>query len=250
MPKLTKLLKFMNSSDLKDKYLNYLMQFADSNRVAFSKVSIKTGLQLIGNANATIKSAAKLLKSDTHTFTQAEKTELVTMLVQSGFFELQILGFEFAGTDKTLLSGLTENTLLLWISDCDNWASVDYFSVLISGFCWRTQIVSDTYIDKLMNSHSVWTQRAAIVSTVALNLKSRGGKGDVIRTFWVCNRFINTRNLNLVKALSWALRELSKSYKHEVSQFIIENNTILHPQIVREVTKKITTGTKNPRQKK
>ncbi len=50
-----------------------------------------------------------------------------------------------------------------------------------------------------------------MVSTVALNLKSRGGTGDTPRTLHVCEQVVDDHHDMIRKALSWALRELSKS---------------------------------------
>jgi hypothetical protein len=46
------------------------------------------------------------------------------------------------------------------------------------------------------------------VSTVALNVRSRGGSGDVPRTLAVCRFLVADPDDMAVKALSWALREL------------------------------------------
>lgn len=55
----------------------------------------------------------------------------------------------------------------------------------------------------------VW-RRAVSVSTVPLNMKSRGGIGDPQRTLAVCDLLIADRDDMVVKALSWALRELAE----------------------------------------
>jgi len=51
----------------------------------------------------------------------------------------------------------------------------------------------------------------------------------------------------VVKALSWALRELAKRDPQAVSAFLTEHEAALAARVVREVRNKLTTGRKNPR---
>ena len=55
-----------------------------------------------------------------------------------------------------------------------------------------------------------WWRRAALVSTVPLNNKTRGGNGDPARTLAICRMLVADRDDLVVKAMSWALRELAK----------------------------------------
>lgn len=84
----------------------------------------------------------------------------------------------------------------------------------------------------------------AVVSTVALNQKSHGGKGDVKQTIEICSLVIEDHADLVVKALSWALRELSKVDKNNVANFIEQHKNKLHKRVVREVNNKLTTGRK------
>jgi len=51
----------------------------------------------------------------------------------------------------------------------------------------------------------------------------------------------------VVKALSWALRELAKRDPQAVSAFLTKHEAALAARVVREVRNKLTTGRKNPR---
>jgi 3-methyladenine DNA glycosylase AlkD len=85
------------------------------------------------------------------------------------------------------------------------------------------------------------------VSTVALNNKARGGSGDTDRTLMICDMLVEDRDDMVVKALSWALRELSKRDPEAVRKFMQENKRRLAPRVTREVNNKLQTGLKNPR---
>jgi len=51
----------------------------------------------------------------------------------------------------------------------------------------------------------------------------------------------------VIKALSWALRELSKRDADSVNNFLQKHEEALAPRVVREVKNKLQTGLKNPR---
>jgi len=104
-------------------------------------------------------------------------------------------------------------------------------------------------IHRWARSEDRWWRRAAIVCTVALNNKARGGSGDTVRTLEVCRILVSDRDDMVVKAMSWSLRELSRRDPDAVRTFLLEHKGKLAPRVVREVNTKLTTGLKNPRRK-
>ena len=99
--------------------------------------------------------------------------------------------------------------------------------------------------EKLENPPTRWWRRAALVSTVALNVRSQGGMGDAPRTFMVCQLLVADPDDMLVKALSWALRELAAHNPQAVRAFLDENENVLAGRVKREVSKQLNTGLKN-----
>jgi 3-methyladenine DNA glycosylase AlkD len=84
------------------------------------------------------------------------------------------------------------------------------------------------------------------VSTVALNRPSTGGTGDASRTLSICRMLVRDRDDMVVKALSWALRELSKWDRGSVKTFLKTYQGVLPARVNREVRNKLRTGLKNP----
>jgi len=82
---------------------------------------------------------------------------------------------------------------------------------------------------------------------VPLNNTARGGTGDTKRTLSVCEMLVHDREDMVVKALSWALRELSKKDPKAVQRFVSAHRPRLAPRVIREVNAKLSTGLKNPR---
>ncbi len=110
--------------------------------------------------------------------------------------------------------------------------------------------MSDDLIARWARAPDRCWRRAALVSTVALNVRSRGGRGDVPRTPAVCRLLVNDHDDMVVKALSWALRELVVHDTRAVDAFLKEHANILAARVKREVRNKLTTGLKNPRRKR
>ena len=63
----------------------------------------------------------------------------------------------------------------------------------------------------------------------------------------ICEMLVHDRDDMVIKALSWALRELSKRDADSVNNFLQKHEEALAPRVVREVKNKLQTGLKNPR---
>jgi len=80
---------------------------------------------------------------------------------------------------------------------------------------------------------------------VALNVRARGGRGDVARTLEVCRRAVADRDEMVIKALSWALRSLIQWDRKAVSGFLKEYDDTVASRVKREVRTKLRTGRKS-----
>lgn len=125
----------------------------------------------------------------------------------------------------------------------DNWASVDGFGCWITGPCWRLGQIKDADIHRWARSKDPWWRRLALVSTVPLNTPSKGGEGDSLRTLHVCSMLVRDEHIMVHKALSWALRALTRWDKPSVRRFLADNS--VPALVIREVTRKLKTGRKN-----
>jgi 3-methyladenine DNA glycosylase AlkD len=129
----------------------------------------------------------------------------------------------------------------------DSWWAVDTFARILSGPAWLRGKVNDDTIAGWAHSPDRWWRRAALVSTVALNMRSHGGLSDAPRTLSVCRLLVADRDDMVVKALSWALRELVVHDAAAVERFLNEYEQSLAGRVKREVRSKLETGLKNPR---
>jgi len=129
----------------------------------------------------------------------------------------------------------------------DNWKFVDVFGCEVSGYCWREGRLTDAAVRRWARSDNRWWRRAALVSTIPLNMRSRGGAGDAARTLEICSACAEDHDDMVVKALSWALRELLERDPDAARAFVDERESVLARRVVREVRNKLESGLKNPK---
>jgi 3-methyladenine DNA glycosylase AlkD len=154
---------------------------------------------------------------------------------------------ELVGAHRATMEHVTAGDLRKLGEGIDSWEDVDVFASLVTGPAWREGRITDAEIARWARSKDMWWRRTAIVSTVPLNNRTRGGNGDARRTLAVCRMLLDDREPLIVKAVSWALRELSKRDAATVEKFIAANDAKLAPLVRREVRAKLSTGLKNPR---
>lgn len=175
----------------------------------------------------------------------ARVVELAGALARAGTHEGRGVGYELLGRRRDALETLDRSTVEGLAEGMDNWATVDAFSVTVSGPAWRLGRLDDDDVLAWATSEDRWWRRAALVSTVALNKKSRGGSGDPGRTLAVCEALAEDRDPMVAKALSWALRELVAHDRSGVEAFLDRHGEALPALVRREVRNKLRTGRKS-----
>ncbi len=158
--------------------------------------------------------------------------------------------YELIAGHKGAFGSLREETLEELGHGINSWWTVDSFTRTLSGPAWRDGLVTDNLIVKWAHSPDFWWRRAALVSTVAFNIRSQGGRGDAARTLSICRLLADDHEDMVVKALSWALRELVYFDPLAVEGFLKEHESVLAGRVKREVGSKLRTGLKNPRKKR
>jgi 3-methyladenine DNA glycosylase AlkD len=161
----------------------------------------------------------------------------------------RFIAYELIRHHASALASLREKDLLRLGRGLDSWGAVDCFACFLSGQVWRRGQVGDGLIHRWARSPDRWWRRAALVSTVPLNNRTQGGQGDAERTLFVCSMLLADRDDMVVKAMSWALRELAKRDAESVRAFVTARHDIIAPRVRREVGNKLSTGLKNPRSK-
>lgn len=227
------------------KVISELKMVADPKRKEASKTMFPTSMEYLGVRTPNMKELLKQWWLEFKNWPPEKLIEFSKELIDTRIFECNQVAFVLLWKNKKALNQLRLSDLEFLGKNMDNWATTDTFSVMISGWAWRNNQISDANILSWLNSENIWWRRSAIVSTVGMNLRSRGGTGDTKRTLMICERVIQDRDEMIVKALSWALRELSKSDKPAVLNFMKKYDSQLAGRVRREVNLKLETGRKN-----
>ena len=176
--------------------------------------------------------------------------KLALQLLGNNTIAHRFVSYELVNKHPTALGSISERDIKQFGRGINSWGSVDMFGCYLAGPAWREHQLSERLIHSWARSKDRWWRRAALVSTVPLNNKARGGTGDTRRTLEVCDLLIGDRDDMVVKAVSWALRELAKRDPDAVREFLNRNRGHLAARVIREVDNKLSTGLKNPRNAK
>ncbi len=228
-----------------DSIIASLNLFAEKERAERSKVMFPTEMKVLGVRAAGIYKVTDECWSELKNQSPEKTLKLAKRLVYTQILEATQVAFLLLWKNKKALRLIGLNDIEELGQNIDNWVTVDTLSVMISGWAWRENQIADADVLNWLKSDNRWWRRTAIVSTVPLNLKSRGGTGDAKRTLMICEKVIDDSDDMIVKALSWALRELSKSDKCAVEQFMEKYDSRLAARVRKEVYTKLTTGRKN-----
>ena len=174
---------------------------------------------------------------------------LALRLLGRGGIARRFVAYELVHYHRGALASLKGRDLERLGRGLDGWGAVDAFACYVSGPAWRERQVTDALVQRWAKSADRWWRRAALVSTVPLNSRARGGggRGDAARTLAVCRALVADRDDMVVKAMSWALRELAKRDPAAARRFVAAHEGALAARVVREVRNKLETGLKNPR---
>lgn len=194
------------------------------------------------NARAVRRKYSRMLKKAAPEFVLAMARELF----DTGH---RWAAYEILAAHKPAFRSLGEAEIEEFGQGINSWWTVDAFARTLAGPAWLRGQVSDALIHQWARSPDLWWRRAALVSIVTWNVRSHRGPGDVPRTLAVCRILAADREDMVVKALSWALRELVVHDPGAVREFLEDHEQVLAARVKYEVGNKLKTGLKNPGRK-
>jgi 3-methyladenine DNA glycosylase AlkD len=203
--------------------------------------------QVLGLRTPQIRAVSDSLYAEVRTWNPEYVLKLVDGLLGERMFEARQVAYEVLGRHRAARQILTAADLARLGRGLDDWTAVDVFAGQVAGPAWRDGQISDELVMRWAKSADLWWRRCALVCTVALNQAARGGSGDTRRTLKICEMLIGDREDMVVKALSWALRELIPYDPAAVNNFLKKHAASLPRRVVREVESKLKTGLKRSR---
>lgn len=139
---------------------------------------------------------------------------------------------------------LTKGHFERWHRGLDNWEVTDGLGWVLALWLLGDPDARLGYLGELIADEDVWSRRLALVATATIN---RGHTGFTIPdlTLELVDRVKEERHPMITKAVSWALREMTKSHPGQVIAYLEENQEVLVAHVVREVNNKLRTGLKS-----
>jgi len=233
----------MNAAALADEIIDSLRAFSDRDRHAATRNYYPSAQENLGIYASDMRKVVREVRPRIKGEPAESVLKLALAIIARNTMEGRQVAYELLASHKAAMAALSVKDIERLGKGMDNWASVDGFACGISGPCWREGNLRDADIKRWAKSTDLWWRRAAVVSTVPLNIKSRGGRGDVPRTRMICELAVGDAHVMVHKALSWALRELSRVDRKAVANFLKKHPDL--PSLVkREVHRKLTTGRK------
>lgn len=156
----------------------------------------------------------------------------------------RLTAYELIADHPATMAALTTPRIRRLARGLDDWVGVDTFGCQVAGPAWRDGRLPTAAVNRWAAANDRWLRRLALVCTVPLNLRARGGQGDTARTLALCRQLVGDRDDMVVKALSWALRALVVWDARAVAAFLAEHDQGLAPRVRREVATKLRIGTK------
>jgi 3-methyladenine DNA glycosylase AlkD len=176
-----------------------------------------------------------------------EVLQVARDILASDEAEFRFIAYELVHFHKPARKSLRKGEVEGLAHGMQSWDAVDAFSYYISGPAWRDGRISDDVIAKWAASNNRWWRRAALASTIPLS--RRHTAEDIARVLSVCALLVADRDDMVVKAMSWALREVARQNPSAATRFVDAHGDALAPRVLREVRNKLQTGLKNPRKK-
>jgi SAM-dependent methyltransferase len=199
-------------------------------------------LQTTPAAAQPLRAERRRISSEITGFDRDAVLALARELIESGI--PRFVAYELTLYHQPTFETLRPSDVMRLSRGLNHWGDIDSFACFITGPAWRAGRLLDARVRKWTLSRDWVWRRVAAVSTVPLNSRARGGKGDARRTLMICRRLVDDPHDLVQKAVSWALRELAKREPDSVRRFLAANRARVPARVRRDVENKLATGRK------
>ena len=204
---------------------------------------VPTGLKVYGLRVLQLRDIVRAWGRDHQQVARGDLVALVDFLWNGESREEWMLFTYLLEHYKHLVPDLTRAHFERWRRRLDNWEMTDGLGWVLALWLLGDPDSRLGYLGELIADEDVWSRRLALVATTSIN---RGHTGFTIPnlTLELVDRVKEERHPMITKAVSWALREMTKSHPDRVVVYLEENREVLAAHIVREVNNKLCTGLK------
>lgn len=224
--------------------LAQLYQKTDAEYRAGSEMVMKTRLLVHGVRVPDLRQIAAGWKADHKQLGRDDVLAVAEVLWTGESLEERTLANLLLASYPKVVAGLPWDVFDCWRRLVDNWGVGDALATTVFG-PWLLANPGDRlhHLEALIADEDLWSRRLALVATVPLNRRATTAVPDL--TLELVDRVKHEREPMITKAVSWALRELSKSDPDRVAAYLDDNRTALPSHVLREVQNKLATGLKS-----
>ena len=224
--------------------LEQIRQRADPEHQATVRRTVPTGLKVYGLRVPQLRDIARAWGRAHQQVARDDLVALVDSLWNGESREERMLFTYLLEHYKHLVPDLTRAHFERWRQSLDNWEMTDGLGWVLALWLLEDPDTRLDYLGELIADEDVWSRRLALVATTPIN---RGHTGFTIPdlTLELVDRVKEERHPMITKAVSWALREMTKTHLDRVAAYLEENCEVLAAHVVREVNNKLRTGLKS-----
>jgi 3-methyladenine DNA glycosylase AlkD len=235
----------MNTSAERRKLVLALRKSAEAEYKAGAAAVMKTELHLHGVRVPVMRQIARDFKRAHPEASWEEVLDVVEGLWDGASQEERTLAILLLGYYGRKVPELEWDRFDRWRRKLGNWGLTDGLGVIVLGPWIEANLKARLgVLEALIEDEDVWSRRLALVATTPIN---RGHKGITIPdlTLRLVDKVKAERHPMITKAVSWALRGLTKVHPAQVISYLKKNRVALAPLVVREVENKLRTGLKS-----
>jgi len=223
--------------------LEQIRQRADPEYQGKVRMTVLTGLKVYGLRAPQLRDIVRAWVRDHKQVAHNDLMALVDSLWNGESREERMLFTYLLEHYKHLVPDLTRAHFERWRRGLDNWEMTDGLGWVLALWLLGDPDTRLDYLGELIADEDVWSRRLALVATTSIN---RGHTGFTIPdlTLELVDRVKEERHPMITKAVSWALREMTKSHPDQVAAYLEKNREVLAARVVREVNNKLRTGLK------
>jgi len=135
-----------------------------------------------------------------------------------------------------------------WRQCLDSWESTDGLAWALALWLAGDPDTRLAYLWDLVADDNVWSRRLALVPLARINRGQLSFTAPDL-TFALIDHVKTDHHPMMTKAVSWVLRETTRTHPDRVATYLNDNQTVLAGHIVREVNNKLRTGLKSGKEK-
>ena len=224
--------------------LEQIKAHADPQHRAWTDSIVPSGRRAYGARVPDLRRIARKWRLAHPETTHGDLVTLVNALWSGESREERVLAVLLLEEFNYLVPELTRADFDRWRSDLDNWGECDGLGWVLASWLLAEPSARMDYLWVLIGDDDVWSRRAALVATARIN---RGRTGFTVPdlTLKLIDQVKTERHPMITKAVSWALREMTRKHPDQVVAYLKRSEDSLAAHVRREVNNKLRTGLKS-----